>query len=126
MLRADDFEDLDVIEYFTRTAESRITGGRDTEDQARRTATKDKYYYQQQHPMALTYIRVIRPNTERTIPHFVRALFPRKEDRVWRNKYCANILALLKPWRRLSDLKHPNETWDEAFEEFNATASKTV
>ena len=39
------------------------------------------------------------------------------------DRYCAALLALLKPWRDLrSDLKNENETWSEAYQSFLETA----
>ncbi|RDX46830.1 hypothetical protein K466DRAFT_454103, partial [Polyporus arcularius HHB13444] len=48
--------------------------------------------------------------------------FPRCDDDGTRDFYCASMLMLLKPWRRLSDLKVPHRTWRESFEDFLATA----
>ncbi|KAG9315116.1 hypothetical protein JVU11DRAFT_4235 [Chiua virens] len=40
--------------------------------------------------------------------------------------YCASVLALLKPWRQLTDLKHPTESFSTAFQIFMSTAPSTV
>ncbi|KAG2737209.1 hypothetical protein P692DRAFT_201653472, partial [Suillus brevipes Sb2] len=40
--------------------------------------------------------------------------------------HCASMLALLKPWRCLSDLKDHAETFIEAFDRFRRSASSRV
>jgi hypothetical protein len=40
--------------------------------------------------------------------------------------YCATILAVFKPWRTLTDLKHDDESFAHAFQNFFTTTSTTV
>ncbi|KAJ8582753.1 hypothetical protein M405DRAFT_692565, partial [Rhizopogon salebrosus TDB-379] len=41
-------------------------------------------------------------------------------------KYCRLMLILFRPWRTVSDLKHVNETWVDAFHSFKLTCSEYI
>ncbi|KAI5891231.1 uncharacterized protein SCHCODRAFT_02466561, partial [Schizophyllum commune H4-8] len=49
--------------------------------------------------------------------------FPRRDDPSVRPLYCASVLLLLKPWRKVVDLKEASEDWETAYGRFYATAS---
>ena len=68
--------------------------------------------------------RVFRTNGHETLPHFMGSWFPRNDRPCDRELYCASILALLKPWSDLGELKTNDETFDMAFQAFFETASK--
>jgi len=36
------------------------------------------------------------------------------------------MLALLRPWREIADLKHSNQTFEQAFNEFTSTANQSI
>ena len=48
------------------------------------------------------------------VPNFVGATLPRK-DQGDREYYSSTMLTLFRPWRNGKDLKHPEQTWDDAF-----------
>ena len=52
--------------------------------------------------------------------------FPRNDRPGDRELYCASMLALLKPWMSLSELKTSTENFEEAFEVFVSTVPKKV
>jgi len=52
------------------------------------------------------------------LPRFVGRWFPRNDESGTRELYCASMLLLLQPWRKLQDLKDPIETFAESFERF--------
>jgi len=59
-----------------------------------------------------------------TLPNFIGQYFPCSDDEDQQSFYHASMLTLLKPWRNLqTDLKHPSQTWEEAFSAFCAVAS---
>ncbi|KAF8817656.1 hypothetical protein BYT27DRAFT_7028728, partial [Phlegmacium glaucopus] len=58
------------------------------------------------------------------LPHFVGAWPPRNDRPKDKELYCATMLALLRPWLDLCDLKTEMESFEETFESFLAGASK--
>ncbi|KAJ3967154.1 hypothetical protein EV361DRAFT_774268, partial [Lentinula raphanica] len=43
---------------------------------------------------------------------------PRRDRLEVYDRYCRVMLILFKPWRTLSDLRMPSETWSDAFKDF--------
>ena len=70
--------------------------------------------------------RAYRSAGHETLPHFMGSWFPRNDRQNTRELYCATILALLKPWVDLSDLKSDFETFDQAFLDFVDRAPKKI
>ena len=68
--------------------------------------------------------RVMRTAGHETLPHFMGSWFPRNDRPGEKELYCASILALLKPWANLSELKTDAEDFENAFESFVDTAPK--
>ena len=62
--------------------------------------------------------RIFRTEGHETLPQFVGRWLPRNDKPHERELYCASILALLKPWCNLSELKANTETFDQAFKSF--------
>ena len=69
--------------------------------------------------------RVIRSKGHETMPYIPRQWFPRKEAN-GHFFFEASMLALLKPWRSISDLKRRDESFEEAYNEFIAHAGDDV
>ncbi|KAK7000646.1 hypothetical protein R3P38DRAFT_2399866, partial [Favolaschia claudopus] len=70
--------------------------------------------------------RVVRQNGHETVPRFVGTWFPR-DTPATREYYCANMLALLCPWRGLDDLKPTeDESFSQVFERFLECADENV
>lgn len=67
--------------------------------------------------------RVIRSKGHETMPYIPRQWFPRKEAN-GRFFFEALMLALLKPWRSISDLKRTEETFEQAYNDFIAHAGE--
>ena len=81
--------------------------------------------YLDQHPNATSRCRLIRLHGHNNLPNFVGRRFPRRDDTDVHNFYCASMLMLLKPWRDIStDLKLPEQTWSDAFDQFMQTANE--
>ena len=68
--------------------------------------------------------RVFRTAGHETLPHFLGGWFPRNDRSGERELYCASMLALLKPWSELSQIKGSNETFGHVFDSFINHASK--
>jgi hypothetical protein len=64
--------------------------------------------------------RVRTPNT-RFIPVPIGPAIPRRDHINAKSKYCRLMLILFKPWRKSSDLRELNQSWEDAFNEFATT-----
>ena len=69
--------------------------------------------------------RVLRSSGHETMPYFPRAWFPKCDDNDENGLFQASMLALLKPWRSVHDLKHDDETFRDTFNTFLIDASPT-
>lgn len=65
--------------------------------------------------------RIIRSAGHETMPNFIGEWFPRNNVARLHEFYCASALALLKPWRDISDLKTATETFQESLERYLTT-----
>ncbi|KAF8804157.1 hypothetical protein BYT27DRAFT_7302151 [Phlegmacium glaucopus] len=72
------------------------------------------------------HTRVFRTEGHETLPQFVGRWMPRNDRPNDREMYCGSMLALLKPWTDLSDLKGHAETFEESFDQFVANSSKKI
>ncbi|KAF8158596.1 hypothetical protein B0H34DRAFT_656281, partial [Crassisporium funariophilum] len=70
------------------------------------------------HPQYLTYEVQCKPLSELVVPNFIGGTLPRS-DQGDREYYCSTMLTLFKPWRTGHDLKHAEETWEYAFDDYN-------
>ena len=76
------------------------------------------YKFLPDHPLYDTHaIRVVAPQFG-LIPNFAGATLPRR-DGGDREYYCSTMLAFFKPWRSGASLKTQNQSWDEAFSDYN-------
>ena len=75
--------------------------------------------YLPEHPLAATKQRIKRSSGHNNLPNFIGHYFPCHDDpEIW-EFYCACMLVLLKPWRKIqTDLKAPSESWEGAFNKF--------
>jgi hypothetical protein len=78
--------------------------------------------YKEGHPSYGKVVRVLRPSGHKTLLEVVGGYFPRANDPDTYARYCACMLAALKPWRSLYTLKEGPETWEEAFTTFKGDA----
>ncbi|THG93156.1 hypothetical protein EW026_g8002 [Hermanssonia centrifuga] len=83
--------------------------------------------YQPPHPCAGSKQRVVRTPLHRNVVNYAGQFFPSRHDPTTYPFYCASLLLLLKPWRNLcTDLKPPEQSWEAAFEYFEANASDRI
>ncbi len=66
--------------------------------------------------------RIKRSDGHETIPYFPGQWFAKRDDENPNGLFEASMLALLKPWRSLSDLKEEHETFQQAFTTFLSIA----
>lgn len=118
-LRGNTAEDMNVLEYFTNTYESSIKSRH--ADHASSSSSRGRHMhtripYHPTHPSHKSRVRILRPSTHTTLPNFIGSYFPRADDLDSHDFYCASMLLLFTPWRRLLvDLKDPFESWTDAF-----------
>ena len=67
--------------------------------------------------------RVLRSTGHETMPYFPGAWFPKRNDNDENGLFHASMLALLKPWRSVRDLKRDNQNFRDAFNTFQLHAS---
>jgi hypothetical protein len=60
------------------------------------------------------------------MPMFVGEWFPRNNVKEEHKCYCASMLALLKPWHTMDDLKTLEQTFQDEFSKFMTTADEQV
>ncbi|KAF8138851.1 hypothetical protein EV363DRAFT_1101001, partial [Boletus edulis] len=61
------------------------------------------------------HFRVLRKDNHETMVTFSGPWFPRADDVTQHSLYCAAVLALLKPWRTLKDIKDPTISFEEEY-----------
>lgn len=67
--------------------------------------------------------RIVRTPRHETMPNFVGKWFPRNNEPTEFASYCASMLALLSPWRRLEDLKSADTTFELVFNNWKSSTS---
>jgi hypothetical protein len=126
-LRGAEYENMNFLDFVVETYEERLRQ-RDMTDVDESSTTGDgvrrgripneRSQYQQSHPRYSTHGRVSRSEYHNTLPDIVGPWFPRRDDEHRRDLYFASMLALLRPWHRLSQLKQAEETWEIKFTTF--------
>ena len=64
------------------------------------------------------HCHIIRSPGHETMPYFPGQWFPKQDPEDCNGLFEASMLALFKPWRSLTDLKRPEQTFREAFQDF--------
>ena len=130
-LRGPEFEDMGFLSFTVETYERRVVMQNlhveDTEDneESRHISSNEGCGYLQSHPKKGTHTRVYRSETHNCLPNIVGSWLPRRDgEENTRPYYYASMLALLKPWRELEELKGDFETWESAFNIFMETATR--
>ena len=146
--RGDELKDLNLIDFFVNTYEEDITKKRSRKESQNQVADTNAIYeenggggvrgdeyirekqgrkqnmripYLETHPKHNQIQRVVRTAGHNNLPNFIGRYFPRRDEPESHSLYCASMLLLLKPWRQVeTDLKHPDQTWEEAFQIFSA------
>lgn len=121
-----------VYQFFRDTWEAEKKGETDPSiptDTSRRSGRPRhrRFPYLSQHPAHHLRWRILRNRGHNNLPSFVGRYFPRSDDPAQHHFYCACMLLLFKPWRRIQhDLKHPSQTWQQAWDSFLQQAPNWV
>ena len=121
--RGTDFEEMGfltfIVETYERRQETKIDE-REMGDGASFQLEEHKgRQYLSHHPKSGTYHRIPRVDNHNYLPNIVGPWFPRRDgEENTKSFYYASMLALLKPWRDLQNLKEEEESWKAAFDLF--------
>ena len=131
MLRGVVLEDYNVIDFFVHTYEmplkkDNISGdsqfSSDGVHRKRGHPSHEHVPYLPNHVKSQIKQRVIRGAGHNNLPNFIGRYFPPRDDPDQFPFYCASMLMLLKPWRKIeTDLKKASESWELAFDAFLQT-----
>ncbi len=133
VLRGEALAEYSIFRFMMDTYDSPVrrneesTGADDAGDGARRPGRPRNTCsrYREPHPCFKTKQRIVRTAGHRNLVNVVGRWFPRNDDPAVRDTYCAAMLTLLKPWRDVSkDLKGEQESWEDAFAAYMATATE--
>lgn len=78
------------------------------------------------HSKCETHYRIVRTPGHNTIPSTCGGFYPTHTDPETIDLFRASMLTLLKPWRRIQDLKGEDQTWEEAYDSFLLSAPKRI
>src|SRR5258705_10285797 len=95
----------------------------DQEEEKEKEEIQGKYAFLQNHPLYETH-QVNISKSKNLVPNFAGGSLPRC-DRGDREYYCTTMLTLFKPWRHGKNLKDDDQSWDEAFTNYNFTPRQT-
>jgi len=82
--------------------------------------------YQIEHSKHELKVRVLRSAGHNKHPSIIGPHLPRSDDIDHNEFYCAVMLALLKPWRNLNELKNLETTWSEALNDLTTTGGPVI
>jgi hypothetical protein len=122
MLRGSEFERMGFLTFTVETYDRRITTEEKkflNENDDFSIPSNENCRYLPLHPKRNSHIRVCRSENRTVLPNIIGPWFPRRDgDESTRPYYYASMLAILKPWRNLDELKSNCATWEEAFTNF--------
>lgn len=127
MFRPIEFETMNFLNYMVETYERRTTKNENNleDDEALTRTINNCGGYIISHPKFNTHVRVHRFENHVYLPNIVGPWLPRRDgDEDSKPYYFAAMLAFLKPWRNLEDLKDCHKSWEEIFLSFIANASQ--
>ncbi len=78
------------------------------------------YFFKEDHPQSKTHRLKLTTEDHAFVPDFKGKPLPRR-DQGNRTDYALSMLTLFKPWRTPSDLKDPDQLWDDALEAYAFT-----
>ena len=132
MYRGEEMSDMDLLTFMLDTYDAKADQANDrcdqqgTDNMDLRTsgrAPNRRVLYRQGFTRT-GRCRVYRTSGHETLPHFMGSWFPRNDRPCESELYCASMLALLKPWTDLSQIKRDTESFEEVFEQFLSSASQ--
>jgi len=81
-------------------------------------------FYLAQHPKHSTHCQIIRSAGHNTLPDIVGPFFP-NEKAGDPEHYYASVLALLRPWHDIKEIKHGYNTFQMAYDYFLESATES-
>jgi hypothetical protein len=70
--------------------------------------------------------RVVRMEGHETMPNFIGGWLPNKNDEENHTLYCASMLMLLSPWKRLADIKQGHDSFESCFDQFKTDTMQDI
>ena len=131
VFRGTTFADFNFFDYTVETYEVR----KEKRDDERMDEERAKFHnggrlknprddYMTNHPKVKSHVRVQRSEHHNYLPNVIGHWFPRRDREDEEELYYATILALLRPWRDLGELKDDGRSWKEAGLLFLETATQ--
>lgn len=120
--RGDALEDWSYLDYFLGTYDGKIL--KDRVSSCGRPANMRVPY--RDNGTRPGRCRVLRSPGHETMPYFPGQWFPKRDDDEENSLFHASMLALLKPWRSLRDLKVDNQSFRDAFDTFVLRAPRAT
>lgn len=123
-LRGVEFETMGFLTFTVETYERRLKNEEgyveaDNDGNESIQENHEDRQYLLGHPKHATHIRVSRSENHNSLPNIVGPWFPRRDgEETTKAFYYASMLALLKPWRDLRNLKKEDQNWDDEFDTF--------
>ena len=116
--RGDALESWSYLDYFLGTYDGLVL----KERESRRGRTPNTRVPYREGANRNGHCRIIRSVGHETMPYFPGEWFPKKVEDEQNGLFEAYMLALLKPWRSVTDIKPHNQSFREAYDEFVANA----
>ena len=118
--RGDEFETMGFLTFTVEKYECRITKEINDEDEPSSHLTRNQHgRYLNDHSRSGTHLRVSQSQNHTALPNIVGCWLPRRDgEDCTKSFYYASLLAFLKPWRCLEDLKIGFENWESAFNQY--------
>lgn len=114
--------ELSYFDFFLNTYDIPMKTGVSDEESMHKQGRRPVYSYLP-HTGHDNHMRILRREKHETMVSFAGPWFPRADDTSHHALYCASALVLLKPWRRIEDLKDEHVTFEDTFEKFMKDAS---
>ena len=123
--RGHDLQDYNVLRFVVDTYEEKTSQAptSDSTNEDRRGPGRPQHKripYLASHSRHNNATRVIRAAGHSTLPNIIGRFIPSQRDESNRMLYCASILCLLKPWRTIEDLRKHDQSWESAWEKWQA------
>ncbi|KAJ7611289.1 hypothetical protein FB45DRAFT_687441, partial [Roridomyces roridus] len=78
------------------------------------------------HTQQKTHVLRVRSSRDSLVPVPMGPGIPRRDRAELYPRYCRLMLIFFKPWRHSKDLRQPDQSWEDTFNDFAETCSHTV
>ncbi|KAJ7177007.1 hypothetical protein C8R46DRAFT_834422, partial [Mycena filopes] len=73
-----------------------------------------------------THLMRVLPHSRRRVPVPIGPALPRRDTPASVEKHARLMLILFKPWRHADDLRHSQQSWSEAYQQFWETCTPDI